>query len=276
MALGIVRDAAPAGMFDGVRPGDVPVLRAGRTFPGRGRVPGGRAVMGGGLYVPERDVKALYRDRSVALVGNAASITGTGYGPEINAHDVVVRCNFGAPVPPAMRADVGARTDVLYSVLLRSGKPLVDGRDVALWREERVGVVVSTHPRRHIRTRLLQQDAATVGQRWSAVEDGCRPDLRKALGGATIPNTGFIAMEHILRGGPARVAVYGFDFYRTGHWLGQVRESPEQAAEQAGGAPGHDQDAHRALFVSSYVGRVRLRPGLVGPAALDRHRPAHL
>ena len=47
----------------------------------------------------------------VALVGNGPSVRGRGLGPEIEAHDCVVRFNF--PMLAEFHADVGQRTDLM-------------------------------------------------------------------------------------------------------------------------------------------------------------------
>lgn len=189
-----------------------------------------------------------YRGARVALVGNAASVELHDDGTEIEAADVVVRCNFGAPVPDRMTRHVGRRTDVLYSVLVTvEGTGPITPADVQAWVRAEVGILVSTHPSRHHRARLLPQLCDPVGLRWTCAQT-VRSAVKARLRRRTVPNTGMVALAHILCARPRRLDVYGFDFYGTGHWHGQSRETPEAADAQRGGALHHDQQLHRALF----------------------------
>ena len=64
------------------------------------------------------DFKALIQNKKVALVGPAAYMVGTKLGKEIDEHDTVVRINRGVELIEEYGADVGTRTDVLYSCLI--------------------------------------------------------------------------------------------------------------------------------------------------------------
>jgi hypothetical protein len=56
-------------------------------------------------------VARLQAARSVAIVGNADTLRGSLSATRIEAHDLVVRCNF--PVIAGFEADVGTRTDLM-------------------------------------------------------------------------------------------------------------------------------------------------------------------
>jgi len=190
---------------------------------------------------PEADYLASLAGKRVALVGSAASVLGTGLGAEVDGHDVVVRVNWSAPVPPALVADIGSRTDVLYHVL-RFNKQLVTRADVRRWIRARVGCLVSVHPARKRRVRHF---AALAGDAIPLVAmTAFRINMARSLG--TVPNTGVCALAHLLSADVKEVSVYGFDFYTTGHWLGQRNETPAQAAAQAGIVTGHNQPIQRA------------------------------
>lgn len=60
-------------------------------------------------YVSWKDVLSSLCDRTVAVVGNAASLSGTTLGKSIDSNDVVFRFNSGAIVQE--RTARGARTD---------------------------------------------------------------------------------------------------------------------------------------------------------------------
>lgn len=221
-------------------------------------------------YVPEREYLRKLTGKAVALVGNAASIQGTRAGVDIEAHDVVARVNWGAPTPTALHPDAGKRTDVLYH-LLRYGSGPVDAEDVQRWVESDVGIVVSSRPRRHRRCLQFAPMAAEFGQRWTGCESA-RDVIRAELGYATVPNTGAIALAHLLRTNAQSITLYGFDFYQTGHWAGQRGETPEQAAAHVGGTAGHNQDVHRRWFrrmVALHPDRLRLHPSVALALMVD-------
>lgn len=52
--------------------------------------------------------------RSVAIVGRAKSLIGSGEGALIDSYDVVVRVNARLPLNPALAADTGLRTSLVY------------------------------------------------------------------------------------------------------------------------------------------------------------------
>jgi hypothetical protein len=58
-----------------------------------------------------REFQPLFEGKTVALVGNAQSLFGSGFGPEIESAAVVARMNFGFV---RSKSDQGVRTDVLF------------------------------------------------------------------------------------------------------------------------------------------------------------------
>ena len=58
------------------------------------------------------------KDKSIALVGPASYMVGSGHGNEIEQHDVVIRLNRGIELVENYPNDIGTRTDVLYSCLI--------------------------------------------------------------------------------------------------------------------------------------------------------------
>lgn len=65
--------------------------------------------------------------RRVALVGNAPTLKGAGLGPDIDAHDLVIRCNFAEI--EGFATDVGTRVDlVAFNETLRPSLERLRGR----------------------------------------------------------------------------------------------------------------------------------------------------
>jgi len=63
--------------------------------------------------LPPRDYGAKGRHASCALVGNSGTLLGSKFGPEIDAHEAVMRINY-APIA-AFAADVGRKTTYDFS-----------------------------------------------------------------------------------------------------------------------------------------------------------------
>lgn len=182
--------------------------------------------------------------KSVALVGAAASGAGTGLGPTIDAHDVVVRVNWACPVPPGLVPDLGARTDALYHVMHYGKLEPVTAETLRLWKRAGVGLLVCMPSMR--RSRSLRAQALAAQYRIPFLPAAnLRGQVSRLTG--TKANTGICALAHLMRSDLARLSLYAFDFYETGHWLGQAnKETAEQAAAQQGIDLGHGQPQQRA------------------------------
>ena len=148
------------------------------------------------LSVPQAELLAALKGKTVALVGNARALSGTRQGAEIDAHDVVIRINL-APMPDA--ASHGTRTDWL-------------GLAVRLPRAERARI----KPGRilwmsHKRKRLDYTSAHSRGFYLHPLTDyaALRDDLRAA------PTTGAMLIDLLLRSDLARLDLYGFDFFAS-------------------------------------------------------------
>ncbi|MCK9496596.1 MAG: glycosyltransferase family 29 protein [Dehalococcoidia bacterium] len=178
--------------------------------------------------------------KRVVIVGPAASLVGRGAGEEIDSYDVVVRMNLAVPVPEERRADVGSRADVLYHVFYSTNHLRDLGRahtaeEVAGWREAGVRYVVTRHDEandRVRRVRPLMGDLPLLH-----VAPRFKDQIRRAT--ATNPNTGTLAIAHLLTFPIASLHVTGFDFYATGYYVGYGGFTEEQAAKGGGGDGGY-------------------------------------
>lgn len=124
--------------------------------------------------------------KRVAVVGRAASLIGSGCGPQIDACELVVRVNWVLPLQSAPE-DIGSRTDLIYSA--------VGGADIRT-AADRAGVPYVI-VRRRLRKRL-------------------RSGLRR-------PTTGVVAIYDLLKSGARAVHAFGFDCYRTLYAEGNER-----------------------------------------------------
>ena len=151
-------------------------------------------------------LRRLETASEVALVGNGGSLTGTGAGEAIDAHEVVVRLNY--PLLSGFGADAGARTDVM--LFGESKRPFLAE---LFEREQGYGSL----------------PALGLKARMPARAEFSPPALPRAPSllvdeiGYRGPTTGFIAILLIALLLRRPVTLFGFDFFRPGlpgHYFG--------------------------------------------------------
>ena len=172
------------------------------------------------------------RDRSVALIGNARSLSDGNSGPAIDRADLVARINR-APIPSTRTH--GRRTDWL--MLATS----IGTEDLDRLRPRRI---LWMSPKRK---RLSWTVARSPGFYLHDLADHAR--LREAIGAP--PTTGLMAIDLILSLGPASLTLYGFDFFASLSLTGSRR------ADQVP----HDFAAERRWVTERAASDPRLRLG---------------
>jgi len=162
---------------------------------------------------------------TIALIGNARSLTDSTHGPEIDAHDRVIRINR-APMPGPRSH--GTRTDALAlatridaATLARLNPRLI------LWMS-------------HKRKRLPWAVARHPGFALPPLSDFNR--LRETLGAN--PTTGALMIDLLIRSPASRVTLYGFDFFAS-----QSLTGSRTAAQVPHDFPGEQ------AFVAGLMGR---------------------
>jgi hypothetical protein len=127
--------------------------------------------------------------RSVAVVGRADSLIGSGCGAEIDQAEVVVRVNWTLPLDLHLARDIGTRTDFVYHCLGICEEP----REAAL----REGVPA---------LRLEGRYRRALTTHWGFIPEEYQP------------NTGTVAILDALDSGARTpVRIYGMDFFASGH-----------------------------------------------------------
>lgn len=178
----------------------------------------GRRLLGLSHTAPlgEPDVFELLRDRSVALVGNAQSLTGTDRGAVIDAHDLVIRCN-AAPIPDVRSH--GAKTDIIATSI---------GFDAGVMDARRARYLFWMSPQR--------DDLPGWMLRWPGFflfpEESHRV-LLAAIGRR--PTTGLMVIALLSRSPCRKVSLHGFDFFRSQSLSGALRKAAtphDPAAEE--------------------------------------------
>lgn len=159
-------------------------------------------------------LREIVDGRTVALVGNASSILGSGVGKRIDEHDVVIRMNLGIFGVPYV--DAGYRTDVWaaakYWPEARSDAKLI--------------VFMKLTPLGDRHWNAWQRDFPHDPLvRWPRhLEDECR-----AFVGAD-PGTGIRLLWWLKKHAePKSVSVFGFDCWETAsHWSGK-KQTPNHS-----------------------------------------------
>lgn len=169
---------------------------------------------------------ALIGGRRVALVGPASSSVGSDRGAAIEACDVVVRMNFQWPIPAALVADLGARMDVLYHCC--NGDFPVADLFVPAFAQTRFVCWQANAESFWLEAHCMENGIPSLDV--SSVYD----DLEKRVG--TLPFTGTVAIEHLLRFPIAELHLVGISFGTEPYYGGYKGHG---AAALPGAAGGH-------------------------------------
>jgi hypothetical protein len=140
----------------------------------------------------------LVDGKRIALVGNAQSLFGKNLGPEIDAHDVVIRLNRGFVIDPIQQ---GCRTDIIGTA-----------RPLSLEQ-------ISTYSPQLIywlfwrRWRIPTWNKA-IWDKTEIVPLNCWVEANRQMRGR--PTSGFVMTYALLtHTKPLEISVFGFDFYKT-------------------------------------------------------------
>ena len=148
------------------------------------------------LSVPQADLLASLKGKSVALIGNARALSQSSHGADIDAADVVIRINR-APMPDARSH--GTRTDWLALAVRLSDEDLdkIAPKRI-LWMSPK---------RKRLRYRIAQGSGFYLHP---------LPDyeaLKDRL--AAPPTTGAMMIALLLRSDLSTLTLYGFDFFAS-------------------------------------------------------------
>lgn len=148
------------------------------------------------LSVPQADLLAELAGKSVALVGNARSLSEREHGAAIDAADLVIRINR-APMPAALSH--GTRTDWLA---LATAIGAADRARIApgriLWmspKRKRLPFDIATSPGFYLHP---QSDIAALSRQLSAP-----------------PTTGLMMIHLLAQSDLSALRLYGFDFFAS-------------------------------------------------------------
>ena len=164
-------------------------------------------------------------DKTVALVGPAASTKGSGNGAEIDTYDIVCRLNKHSATQQKYAADIGTRSNVLFTTPntfkynKKAGYRVFDMETI---KNLNIDWCVSTLPiehtsRKHYEkgayiTKNLQMQIEGAGIKFQAVPLEFRKNLHAKV---RVPSTGLSAIVYLLTAKIKKLKVFGMDFYAT-------------------------------------------------------------
>lgn len=155
---------------------------------------------------PLAGLQALLQGRSIALVGNAASLFEGHH--RIDDHDVVIRMNRG-PFVLGDEGRAGTRTDILLVSRFR-GEEYLSAAPHVVW--------MTPKYRKKLKPAEVQRLYFYPPAWWQEVVDqvGSRP------------STGCMGIDLVSRlAGPGRIHLYGFDFWKSPTtYTGEIRPGP--------------------------------------------------
>lgn len=175
----------------------------------------------------------LIDNKSVAVVGPAASALEAEQGSVIENCDVVIRVNRGYQLVAGRETFLGARTDVLFHGLDETPESGCGPIEPEVWRRHGVHTVVYpfNEPRfRQNKKRWIDKCVGKVGLVQVSRRD--YRAMRSRVKGMT-PTTGYAALDYVLRSRARSAFITGFTFFRGDYQIGYSDHVRDAAAARA-------------------------------------------
>jgi hypothetical protein len=157
--------------------------------------------------------------KTIALVGPAQSIIGTGKGDIIDKFDLVVRLNKSIPLPSNIKNDIGSKSDIIYNSLNTSDFPGENNLNPKLYKKYGVKFVCTSYPFNH---NIFHDDILNYIYKYKfelplkVMNDLKFRNFEKSLG--TRPYTGTCAIMDLLSYPIKYLYITGLDFYQTKYY----------------------------------------------------------
>lgn len=165
----------------------------------------------------QKEYEELLSGKTVAIVGPAAYLKGSGVGKEIDSYDFVVRFNKYTDIKDIFpNEDYGDRCDILYSCMSRK-EDSAGSLDISNLEKCQVKILCSSFPKLHSEdvisgiTHILKDGRdKSIGIKY------CDPnwfDIAKETK-VKYPHTGFYAILDIVSCNPFMIKIFGMTFYQ--------------------------------------------------------------
>lgn len=152
----------------------------------------------GRLCGTHNELLRYLKGKRVAVVGNAGTLNGSGYGPKIETFDVIIRCNnYGSG--GAYAKDVGTRTDIVATTFNADNMSAAD-----TWRKNA--------PKFFLATEKTPEWAAEFSAKCVYLTGPFRKSIENRIGGNWV-TTGYAALQWLMQySEAAEIHVTGFSF----------------------------------------------------------------
>jgi hypothetical protein len=180
----------------------------------------------------------MYKNKTVAVIGAAPHLDSYQQSEKIQGFDIVVRFNYFYPIPDKIVECTTDRCDVLY---------VYDG--------------VKYHPMWDMCKVYVRNNKGKYDKDYENLND-LYEQMKGVLDCA--PNTGILALYHILSQKPKHVYVTGFTFFKTGgHYKGHADISGSKIGKLLKGNDGKHKQANQfAWFMDNVYPNVEVDPQL--------------
>ena len=194
----------------------------------------------------EQEFTDFVRGKNVIVVGPAGYLQGMGNGEWIDSFDMVVRINHAIPI--VFPEDYGSRIDILYHIMShrgKNGKTLVSRGEILSWKDAGLKWLVVRQSATSNRVRQVEHLINTVVP-WSCIHHRFSDNVKRSIR-EKAPNTGIMAIMHLLNAQVSSVTVTGFDLYASGVYENYGDLKPGEDAKEVN-TRWHSIDAQKEYF----------------------------
>ena len=173
--------------------------------------------------------KNFVNNKTIALVGPAESITGTGKGNLIDKFDIVVRLNKSLPLPKDLANDIGTKTTILYNSLNLSDFPGENKFSNIFLNKYDIKFLCSSYP---LENEFFKNDILNYikknkfGMPFKTLNNQLYNSIEKSI--RTRPYTGTCAIADLLNYNIKYIYITGLDFYTTRYYDSYRKINKEQ------------------------------------------------
>jgi hypothetical protein len=184
------------------------------------------------------DTKDYFKDKKVILIGGAANVDVD----DISEFDLIVRVNFGFPVPESLVEKTTEKCDVLY---LYYGVPRTKK-----WEEVDL-IKLRIRQSRRDKWYTVQTKYKNIWNKLYIFDHFELKDINDDIGCNV--NTGLLAMIDILKDNPELLYITGISFYQTPYRYDYAQKSDQKANiyRNKGTIYDHDQDLQIKYFMDN-------------------------
>lgn len=173
--------------------------------------------------------KKFIENKTIALIGPAESIIGTGKGNLIDKFDIVIRLNKSLPLPENLSEDIGTKTTILYNSLNTSDFPGQNKFQNNFLKKHDIKFLCCPYP---LENDFFKNDILNYIKRnkfsmpFRVVNNKLYKSIENSI--RTRPFTGTCAICDLLNYNIKYIYISGLDFYTTKYYKSYRKINKEQ------------------------------------------------